>query len=133
MTEDDLPTPCFLLDAARLRTNLETAQRLREEAECRILLATKAFALPAAFPMMSGYLDGTTASGEHEAMLGAETFGKEVHVYSPAYTQGEIERLTQADLTSSAARNTPKLLELLSAVEIDMLGDLRQPLNFALR
>ncbi|MEO0549199.1 MAG: carboxynorspermidine decarboxylase [Pseudomonadota bacterium] len=95
MTEDDLPTPCFLLDAARLRANLETAQRLREEAECKVLLATKAFALPAAFPMMRGYLDGTTASGEHEAMLGAEAFGKEVHVYSPAYTQGEVERLTE--------------------------------------
>lgn len=91
---DTLPTPTFLLDAARLRANLETAARIRREAGCKILLATKAFALPAAFPLMRDYLDGTTASGEHEARLGAEEFGKEVHVYSPAYTEEEVRRLT---------------------------------------
>ncbi|MEL7284304.1 MAG: carboxynorspermidine decarboxylase [Pseudomonadota bacterium] len=89
----DILTPCFVLDAARLRANLETAARIREQAGCKILLATKAFALPAVFPMMRDYLDGTTASGEDEARLGAETFGKEVHVYSPAYAPGEVERL----------------------------------------
>ncbi|MEH6808838.1 MAG: carboxynorspermidine decarboxylase [Hyphomonas oceanitis] len=91
----DLPTPAFVLDVARLRTNLETAQRVREEAGCKVLLATKAFAMPAVFPMMRDYLDGTTASGEHEAIMGAEEFGKEVHVYSPAYTEDEVQRLTK--------------------------------------
>ncbi len=95
MTLDTLPTPCFVLDLARLRANLETASRVREAADCKILLATKAFALPAVFPMMRDYLDGTTASGEQEAQLGAEAFGKEVHVYSPAYAPGEIERLCE--------------------------------------
>ncbi len=95
MTLDTLPTPCFVLDLARLRANLETAQRVRDDAGCKILLATKAFALPAAFAFMRDYLDGTTASGEQEARLGADTFGKEVHVYSPAYAPGEVERLTR--------------------------------------
>ncbi len=90
----DLPTPSFIIDAARLRSNLETADRIRRTTGCKILLATKAFALPALFPMMRDFLDGTTASGEYEARLGAECFGKEVHVYSPAYTEGEIDRLT---------------------------------------
>ncbi|MFN4025583.1 MAG: carboxynorspermidine decarboxylase [Hyphomonas sp.] len=90
-----IQTPCFVLDAARLRKNLETARRVREEAGCKVLLATKAFAMPAAFPLMRDYLDGTTASGEHEAIMGAEEFGKEVHVYSPAYTEGEVRRLTK--------------------------------------
>ena len=94
MTRNPIPTPCFVLDLARLRANLETAQRIRHEADCKILLATKAFALPAAFDLMRNYLDGTTASGEHEAVLGAESFGKEVHVYSPAYAPGEVERLS---------------------------------------
>lgn len=89
----ELPTPCFVLDIARLRKNLEIAQRVRRQAGCKILLATKAFALPAVFPMMREYLDGTTASGEHEARLGADAFGKEVHVYSPAYAPGEVARL----------------------------------------
>lgn len=99
MTHPALPehiqTPVFLLDAARLRKNLETAQRVREETGCKILLATKAFAMPAAFPLMQDYLDGTTASGEHEAIMGHEEFGKEVHVYSPAYTEDEVRRLTK--------------------------------------
>ncbi|MFN3313576.1 MAG: carboxynorspermidine decarboxylase [Hyphomonas sp.] len=91
----DTQTPCFVLDIARLRKNLETAQRVREEAGCKVLLATKAFAMPAAFPVMRDYLDGTTASGEQEAIMGAEEFGKEVHVYSPAYTEDEVRRLTK--------------------------------------
>ena len=90
---DQIQTPAFVLDLARLRRNLETAQRIRERAGCKILLATKAFALPAIFPFMRDYLDGTTASGEHEAKLGADHFGKEVHVYSPAYAPGEVTRL----------------------------------------
>jgi carboxynorspermidine decarboxylase len=50
--------------------------------------------MPAAFPMLRDVLDGTTASGEYEARLGREEFGKEVHVYAPAYTEAEIENLT---------------------------------------
>ncbi len=90
---NEIPTPCFVLDITRLKANLETARRVREEAECKILLATKAFALPAVFPLLRDDLDGTTASGEQEARLGADDFGKEVHVYSPAYAPGEVERL----------------------------------------
>ncbi len=44
--------------------------------------------MPAAFPLMRDTLDGTTASGEYEARLGREEFGKEVHVYAPAYDPG---------------------------------------------
>ena len=95
MMTETVPTPCFLLDEARLRSNLETAARLRRDAGCKVLLATKAFALPAMFPLMRDYLDGTTASGEFEARLGAEEFGKEVHVYSPAYTKVELDRLSK--------------------------------------
>ncbi|MEO0451866.1 MAG: carboxynorspermidine decarboxylase [Pseudomonadota bacterium] len=92
---NEIPTPCFVLDIARLKSNLETARRVREQAGCKILLATKAFAMPAVFPVMRDYLDGTTASGEQEAKLGADAFGKEVHVYSPAYAPGEVERLSK--------------------------------------
>lgn len=90
----DIATPAYVLDETALLRNLETAARIKRETGCKILLATKAFALPAAFPLMRDVLDGTTASGEYEARLGFEEFGKEVHVYSPAYMPGEIERLT---------------------------------------
>ena len=90
---EGVDTPVFVLDLKRLRRNLETAARVREAAGCQILLATKAFALPAAFPLMRDYLDGTTASGEYEARLGAECFGKAVHAYAPAFTDAEMGRL----------------------------------------
>lgn len=88
-------TPAYILDEVLLKGNLATAARIKREAGVKILLATKAFALPAAFSLMRDILDGTTASGEYEARLGAEDFGKEVHCYSPAYMPGEVERLTR--------------------------------------
>jgi carboxynorspermidine decarboxylase len=90
----DIATPAYVLDAAALARNMATADRIRREAGCKILLATKAFAFPAAFPLMRDHLDGTTASGEYEARLGREEFGKEVHVYAPAYAPGEVARLS---------------------------------------
>ena len=82
----DIRTPAYVLDVAALKRNLETVARIKREAGCKILLATKAWAMPAAFPLMRDVLDGTTASGEYEARMGREEFGKEVHVYAPAYT-----------------------------------------------
>jgi carboxynorspermidine decarboxylase len=86
-------TPAYVIDAAALERNMATAARIKRETGAKVLLATKAFALPAVFPMMRQTLDGTTASGEYEARLGAETFGKEVHVYAPAFSEGEVRRL----------------------------------------
>ncbi len=91
----DIATPAYVLDEAALKRNLAVAARIKREAGCKILLATKAFALPAIFPLMRETLDGSTASGEYEARMGHDEFGKEVHVYSPAYLPGEVESLTK--------------------------------------
>jgi len=88
-----MSTPAYVLDVAALKRNIATAARIKREAGCKILLATKAWAMPDAFPLMREVLDGTTASGEYEARLGREEFGKEVHVYAPAYGPGEVARL----------------------------------------
>lgn len=94
----DIATPAYVADVALLKKNMATAVRIRREANCKILMATKAFALPAVFPLMKESLDGTTASGLFEARLGKETFGKEVHVFSPAYTEASLhEILNYAD------------------------------------
>lgn len=90
----DIRTPAYVLDVAALKRNLATAARIKREAGVKMLLATKAWAMPAAFPLMVDVLDGTTASGEYEARLGREEFGREVHVYAPAYAPGEVARLT---------------------------------------
>lgn len=101
-----IATPAYVLDERALKQNLARAARIKRETGCKILLATKAFALPAAFPLMRDVLDGTTASGEYEARLGREEFGKEVHVYSPAYADGEVERLST--LAEHIYFNSPK-------------------------
>ncbi|MBI1359213.1 MAG: carboxynorspermidine decarboxylase [Alphaproteobacteria bacterium] len=102
MTHRSIPagiaTPAYVVDVAKLKANLAAADRIRKEAGAKVLLATKAFAMPAAFPFMAPFLDGTTASGGYEAKLAAETFApgdasKEVHVYSPAYTSDEMTGL----------------------------------------
>jgi carboxynorspermidine decarboxylase len=92
---DSMATPAYVLDVAALKRNLATIARIKRESGAKVLLATKAWAMPAAFPMMRDVLDGTTASGEYEARMGAEEFGKEVHVYAPAYAPGEVERLVR--------------------------------------
>jgi carboxynorspermidine decarboxylase len=89
----DIRTPAYVIDVAQLQRNLRAAERIRKEAGCGVLLATKAFAMAAAFPFMRDSLDGTTASGLYEALYGQSRFGKEVHVYSPAYTREEFDAL----------------------------------------
>ena len=43
---------------------------------------------------MKKYMDGTTSSSPYEARLGYEKFGKEVHVYSVAYSQEDIKEVS---------------------------------------
>jgi carboxynorspermidine decarboxylase len=88
-----ISTPAYVVDIAALRRNLECLAEIKRKVGCRILLATKAFSMFHFFPLISKSLDGTTASGIHEARLGKEKFGKEIHVYSPGYTDTEMEAL----------------------------------------
>jgi carboxynorspermidine decarboxylase len=110
----DIRTPAYVLDVAILKRNLATAARIRREAGAKMLLATKAWAMPSAFPLMLDVLDGTTASGEYEARLGREEFGKEVHVYAPAYTETELETLTR--LADHIYFNSPEQIARFLAV-----------------
>jgi carboxynorspermidine decarboxylase len=87
---ENIKTPAYVADITAIRSNLEKAKRIREEAGVEILLATKAFSMFSVFPLMSEYLDGTTASGLYEARLGATHFGKNVHTYCPAYTEDDL-------------------------------------------
>ena len=90
---DDLHTPCYLTDARLLQKNTALLKQIQQETGCKILLAQKAFSMFAAYPLIRDDLAGTTASGLYEAKLGREAFGKEVHVFSPAYTQEDFTQL----------------------------------------
>ncbi|MBR6419854.1 MAG: carboxynorspermidine decarboxylase [Oscillospiraceae bacterium] len=93
MRRQDLPTPCYIIDEAKLRSNLELLHNVETETGCRILLAQKAFSCFALYPMIAEYLSGTTASGLYEARLGRTEFGKETHVFEPAFTDTEFTQI----------------------------------------
>ncbi|MCL2377377.1 MAG: carboxynorspermidine decarboxylase, partial [Defluviitaleaceae bacterium] len=85
-----LDTPYFIVDESLIIKNLEILARVKREAGCKILLAQKAFSMYALYPTISRYLDGTCASGFHEAMLAHKYFRGENHVYSPAYSDKDM-------------------------------------------
>lgn len=90
---DQVPSACFVLEEASLRRNLEIMKRVQEASGANIILALKGFAMFSTFSMIRQYLHGTTASSLYEARLGYEEFGDEVHAYSPAYFEDEIDEL----------------------------------------
>ncbi len=89
----EIATPAYVVDEAGLRHNAEILQGVMQKTGCKILLAQKAFSMFAVYPMLSGYLCGTTASGLYEARLGREEFPGEVHVFSPAYKDSEFDEI----------------------------------------
>jgi carboxynorspermidine decarboxylase len=88
-----LPSPCYLLQAAKLRANLELIDRVQTESGCSIILALKGFAMWSSFPIVRGYLSGCSASSYNEARLAREHFDGHVHLYAPAYTDAEFPEL----------------------------------------
>ena len=92
---DSLPTPCYVVDEAKLIENLTLLKSVARHSGCKVLLAQKAFSMFSVYPLMRGYLNGTAASGLFEAKLGAAHFGGETHVYSPAYREEDFIELTQ--------------------------------------
>jgi len=90
-----LTTPCYVLHEGLLRDNLAILNRVQKHADCRILLALKAFANWKLFPLLRDTLAGSCASGRYEARLGYEEFGGETHVFSPAYNDAEINELVR--------------------------------------
>lgn len=90
---EELPSPAFVCEEKLLKKNLELLKRVQEESGAKILLALKGFALWSTFDLCKKYLKGCCASGLHEAILAKEEFGGEVHTYSPAFKDEEIEEI----------------------------------------
>lgn len=97
MRRNELPTPCYVIQEEQLRQNLEILKGVMDRTGCKILLAQKAFSMYEVYPLIAQYLSGTTASGLYEARLGAEEmgipFGKETHIFSPAYKEEEFDEI----------------------------------------
>lgn len=103
---EKVETPCYVIDEKQLRKNLELLKYVREKAGCKILLAQKAFSAYATYPLIAQYLDGCTASGIFEARLGFEEFGKENHIFSPAYPEKDFDEIVK--ICDHILFNSPK-------------------------
>ncbi|WP_428026971.1 carboxynorspermidine decarboxylase [Arcobacter sp.] len=90
---EELPSPCFVCEEELLKKNLELLKKVQDEAGIKILLALKGFALYSTFDLCKEYLQGCCASGLHEALLASKEFGREVHTYSPAFKEEEVDEI----------------------------------------
>lgn len=95
MRIDQVSTPAYVIDEAKLVNNLEILKSVQDRTGCKVLLAQKAFSMYATYPLISQYLAGTTASGLYEAKLGREEFGGEVHVFAPAFKDADLEEILE--------------------------------------
>ncbi|MCO7137654.1 carboxynorspermidine decarboxylase [[Clostridium] leptum] len=102
---DQVPTPSFVVDEGLLKRNLELLQSIQQRTGCKILLAQKAFSMYRVYPLIGRYLAGTTASSLFEARLGREEMGGEVHIYSPAYREDEMDQI--ASICDHIVFNSP--------------------------
>ena len=88
-----IETPAFVVDLELLRKNLERLALVQREAGVKVLLALKGFSMFSTFGLVREYLSGCCASGLNEALLAFHEFGKEVHVYAPAFKPMEMEQI----------------------------------------
>ncbi|MBQ4486508.1 MAG: carboxynorspermidine decarboxylase [Oscillospiraceae bacterium] len=99
-------TPCYIVSREKMLRNMEILDGVRRRTGCKMLQAQKAFSMYALYPMMAGYLDGTTASGLYEAKLGARYMpDREVHIFSAAYKDAEFDEI--ARICDHIVFNTP--------------------------
>ncbi|MFS1524073.1 carboxynorspermidine decarboxylase [Microbulbifer sp. 2304DJ12-6] len=93
-----VPSPCFVIDEIALHDNLAVLADVQARSGAKVLAALKAFAMFSTGPIVAEYLSGTCASGLYEAKLGFEEYGgrdrgKEVHVFSAGYKEGELREV----------------------------------------
>lgn len=91
--QNNFPTPAYVLEEDRLRKNCELLARVREESGAKVLLALKGFAFSGAMKIVGEYLNGCTCSGLWEAKFAKEFMDKEIHTYSPAFKEDEIDEI----------------------------------------
>ena len=97
MREQELQTPCYVIDMDRLKENLEILKGVSDRTGCRILLAQKAFSAYKTYPLIGNYLAGATASGLYEAKLCKEEMPKhmENHIFSPAFQEKDFAEICE--------------------------------------
>ncbi len=90
-----LPSPCFVVDEVAVERNLSILKNVADVSGAKVLAALKAFSMWSLGPLTANYLSGTCASGLHEAKLGHEQYGGEVHVFAAAYCEADVIELLE--------------------------------------
>lgn len=124
-------TPAFVVDEGLLRQNLDILAEVKHHTGCRILLALKCFAMFSVFPLLREVLDGVCASSPHEARLGREEFGREVHTFAAAYSESDI--LDLAETTDHLVFNSFDQLTRFRDLALQKAQSSGRNLQFALR
>lgn len=114
MNIDKIKTPAYVCQEKLLKKNLELLDDVQKRSGAKIILALKGFAMWSTFDLVSKYLRGCTASGLYEARLAREEFtgftsNTEVHTYSPAFKDEEIEEI--ASISDHIVFNSPSQLQ----------------------
>lgn len=100
-----LQTPIYICEEERLERNLQLLDDVQRQSGAKIILALKGFAMWSTFDLVGRYLHGCTASGLHEALLAREMMNKEVHTYSPAFKEEDIDEI--ARISNDIVFNSP--------------------------
>ncbi|NNC58547.1 MAG: carboxynorspermidine decarboxylase [Erythrobacter sp.] len=102
-------SPAFVVDAAKLRANLQILAEIRDVAEIKMLSALKAFSMFSVAPIIGEYLDGTCTSGLWEARLASEYYDGEISTYCAAYKPEDLEEVCR--LSDHVIFNSPQQIE----------------------
>lgn len=98
MTRNHLNTPCYIIEAGKIKANCKILRSVMDNTGAKILLAQKAFSNFSLYPLIGQYLSGAASSGLYEARLAKEHFPGESHVYSAAFRPDDFpEILDYAD------------------------------------
>ena len=125
-----VPSPCFVVDEVTVEENLRILDRVQRESGVKILLALKAFSMFSLAPLIMRYLRGTCASGLHEARLGREEFGGEVHTFSPGFTEADLTEILK--ISDHVVFNSPSQWQRFRGLARQAAAE-RRGLRFGLR
>ncbi len=106
-------SPAFVVDLAKLRSNLQILADVRDAAEIKVLAALKAFSMWSVAPVIGEYLDGVCTRAV-EARLAAEHYDGEIATYCAAYKPEDLEEICR--LSDHVIFNSPMQIERCSAI-----------------
>lgn len=90
---DDIVSPCFVIDARRVQSNVLRLKEFSQKAGIRVLFALKAFAFYDIFPLLREVACGGAVSSLSEAKLANEFLGGKLHAYCPVYLPQDFNEI----------------------------------------